>query len=293
LYSVVLIFIDIVSQIHFNCLIHFSLCSSVCKWYAVNILCFISSSAVSVFQNLLVNSLSLLMINFFNSSWLLINSCSIMYVNTDAVAVFLNEINIVYLINLFTIINMLSNFIFHAEFFDDELHYEVHNNWLSWFTQCINLCYFIILFISLNLVSLTWITLSDVFCNSISKIADIASSLYEILIHLTSRCSSALLLWHFYINSLFIKKHSSLCMLLLIFCENSFLCSEFQCKFISLLMISHLLKVSASSFSLFFCNEFEIQSLLTTQFSESVTDSAFVVAKFLKFLWSIKICIDF
>jgi len=43
-----------------------------------------------------------------------------MYVNIDAVAVSLNEINIMYLINLFTIINMLSNHIFHAEFFDDD-----------------------------------------------------------------------------------------------------------------------------------------------------------------------------
>jgi len=43
-----------------------------------------------------------------------------MYVNIDAVAVFLNEINIVYLINLFTIINMLSNHISHAKFFNDD-----------------------------------------------------------------------------------------------------------------------------------------------------------------------------
>jgi len=43
-----------------------------------------------------------------------------MYINTDAVTVSLNEMNIVYLINLFTIINMLSNLIFHAEFFDDD-----------------------------------------------------------------------------------------------------------------------------------------------------------------------------
>jgi len=42
-----------------------------------------------------------------------------MYVNIDAITVSLNEINIVYLINLFTIINMLSNHTFHAEFFDD------------------------------------------------------------------------------------------------------------------------------------------------------------------------------
>ncbi len=41
-----------------------------------------------------------------------------MYVNTDAVAVFLNEMNIVYLINLSTIVNILLNFTPHAKFFD-------------------------------------------------------------------------------------------------------------------------------------------------------------------------------
>ncbi len=40
------------------------------------------------------------------------------YINTDAVVVFLNEMNIVYLINLSTIVNILSNFTPHAEFFD-------------------------------------------------------------------------------------------------------------------------------------------------------------------------------
>ncbi len=41
-----------------------------------------------------------------------------MYINTDAVAVSLNEMNIIYFVNLFTMINMLSNQTFHAEFFD-------------------------------------------------------------------------------------------------------------------------------------------------------------------------------
>ncbi len=41
-----------------------------------------------------------------------------MYVNTDAVAVFLNEMNMVYLISLSTIVNILSNFTPHARFFD-------------------------------------------------------------------------------------------------------------------------------------------------------------------------------
>ncbi len=39
-----------------------------------------------------------------------------MYINTDAVAVSLNKMNIIYFINLFTIINMLSNLTFYAEF---------------------------------------------------------------------------------------------------------------------------------------------------------------------------------
>ena len=40
------------------------------------------------------------------------------YVNTDAVAVFLNGMNMVYLVSLSTIVNILSNFTPHAEFFD-------------------------------------------------------------------------------------------------------------------------------------------------------------------------------
>jgi len=39
-----------------------------------------------------------------------------MYVNIDAVTVSLNEINIIYFINLFTIINMLLNLTSYAEF---------------------------------------------------------------------------------------------------------------------------------------------------------------------------------
>ncbi len=40
------------------------------------------------------------------------------YINTDAVAVFLNEMNMVYLISLSTIVNILLNFTSHAKFFD-------------------------------------------------------------------------------------------------------------------------------------------------------------------------------
>jgi len=42
-----------------------------------------------------------------------------MYINTDAITVSLNEMNIEYLINLFIIVNILSNYTLHAEFFDD------------------------------------------------------------------------------------------------------------------------------------------------------------------------------
>ena len=41
-----------------------------------------------------------------------------MYININAVTVSLNKINIIYFINLFTIINMLSNLTFYAEFFN-------------------------------------------------------------------------------------------------------------------------------------------------------------------------------
>ncbi len=40
------------------------------------------------------------------------------YINTDAVVVFLNEMNMVYLVILSTIVNILSNFTPHAESFN-------------------------------------------------------------------------------------------------------------------------------------------------------------------------------
>ncbi len=41
-----------------------------------------------------------------------------MYVNTDAVVVFLNKMNIVYFVNLSTIVNILLNFTPYVKFFD-------------------------------------------------------------------------------------------------------------------------------------------------------------------------------
>ncbi len=40
------------------------------------------------------------------------------YINTDAVVVFLNEMNMVYLVSLSTIVNILLNFTSHVKFFD-------------------------------------------------------------------------------------------------------------------------------------------------------------------------------
>ena len=68
---------------------------------------------------MLVNSLFLSVINFFDSLWLLINSCSMTCINTDVIAVFLKSINIIYFINWSTIIKILLNVTFHAEFFND------------------------------------------------------------------------------------------------------------------------------------------------------------------------------
>jgi len=41
-----------------------------------------------------------------------------MYINTDAVIISLNKMNKMYLINLLTIVNILSNFTFHVRFFN-------------------------------------------------------------------------------------------------------------------------------------------------------------------------------
>ena len=60
------------------------------------------------------------MINSFDNLWLLINFCSIIYINIDAVAVFLKSINMIYFVNWLIIIKILSNVTSHAEFFDDD-----------------------------------------------------------------------------------------------------------------------------------------------------------------------------
>jgi len=232
------------------------LCSSVCEWYTVNILWFILSSAVSVSQNLLVNSLSLLMINFFDSSWLLINSCSMVYINTDAAVVFLNEMNMVYLISLSTIVNILLNFTPHAKSFDIDnfvmkfIVIDSHGAFgvFSHVTSLYLLSLWILFLqheLHLMMYSVIWFLRLLILCLLCMR--------FSVL--LISRCSSALLLWHTHISSSFVKRacfilhvaatpfvrislSSSLRILMWIF----FTSSWSDC----------LLKVSASSFSLFF-----------------------------------------
>ena len=135
--------------------------------------------------------------NFFDSSWLLINSCSMMYVNTDAVADSLNRMNIVYFISWFTIISMLLNLTPHAEFFDDDN-----------FTMKFMIIDFQELSdISSHLISSYLLSLEILFCQHESHLA-ISSVIYSLqfamlclhctrsLICFTSKCLTVLLLWY-------------------------------------------------------------------------------------------------
>jgi hypothetical protein len=132
-----------------------------------------------------------------------------------------------------------------------------------------------IFFISLNLVSVAWIASDNVLSDSIFKVTDIVSSLYEVLSFLTSRCSLTLLSWHTVLVLHLSKELASSCTLLQSLWE--FLChlhSEFlMWIFFTSSWSDCLLKVSASSFSLLFCNEFEIHNWLTVQLSKPVIDS--------------------
>ena len=176
----------------------------------MNSLCQIPNSAVKVSQNLLINSLSWSVMNFFDSSWLLTNSCSIMYINTDAVADSLNKMNIIYFVSQFTIISMLLNLTFHAEFFNDDnftMKFIVTDfQELSDTSSC--------------LISSYLLSLEILFCQHELHLAIISVICFlqftmlclhhtRFSVHFTSKCSAVLLLWHF------LMIFSSLC------CDNS------------------------------------------------------------------------
>ncbi len=211
---------------------------------------------MSVSQNLLVNSLSLLVINSFDSLWLLINSCSMMYISTDAVVVFLNEINMMYLISLSTIVNILSNFTPHAGFFDVSnfvMKFIVINSHGAFNVfSCVTLSYLLFLWIlflwhelHLTMYSVIWSLRSLILC-----LLCMRSSVL-----LTSRCSSTLLLWHTCISSSSVKKaYSTLYIAVKPFVRIS-LSSSLRISvwiFFTSSWSGCLLKVFASSFSLLF-----------------------------------------
>ena len=164
----------------------------------MNSLCQIPNSAVKVFQNLLVNSLSWFMMNFFDSPWLLTNFCSMMYINTDAVADSLNRMNIIYFVSQFTIISMLLNLTPHVRFFNDDnftMKFIVTDSQgLSDISSCLISSYLLSLEILFHQYELHLVIIS-VIC-----------SLQFTMLHLccmrssvcfTSKCSVILLLWHF------------------------------------------------------------------------------------------------
>jgi hypothetical protein len=103
-------FIDIVSQVCFNRLIHlFALLIHLWMVCCQHLMIY-PEFCCERFSKLACKQLVSVSDKFFDSPWLLINSCSMMYINTDAVVVFLNEMNMVYLVNLSTIVNILLNF---------------------------------------------------------------------------------------------------------------------------------------------------------------------------------------
>ena len=135
--------------------------------------------------------------NFFDSLWLLTNSHSIMYINTDAVADFLNEMNIIYFVSQFTIISMLLNLTPHVRFFNDDnftMKFIVTDfQGPSDTSSCLISSYLLSLEIlfcqhELHLVIISVIhslqfTMLHLHCTRFS-------------VHFTSKCSAVLLLWH-------------------------------------------------------------------------------------------------
>ncbi len=179
-----------------------------------------------------------------------------MYVNTDAVAVFLNEMNMMYLINLSTIVNILLNFTSHARFFDVSnfvMKFIVTDSHDAFNTfSCVTLSYLLSLWIlflwhelHLTMYSVIWSLRSLILCFLYMR--------FSVL--LTSRCSLTLLSWHTHISSSSVKK---VCFILYVAVK-----PFVRISLLSSLKISAwifftpswsdcLLKVSASPFSLLF-----------------------------------------
>ncbi len=179
-----------------------------------------------------------------------------MYVNTDAVMIFLNEMNMVYLVSLSTIVNILLNFTPHAKFFDVDnfvMKFMIINFHGAFsVSSCVTLSYLLSLWIlflqhelHLTMYSVIWFLRSLILCLLCTR--------FSVL--LISRCSLILLLWHTHISSSSVKK---VCFILYIAVKSFvriFLLSSLRILmwiFFTSLWSDCLLKASASSFSLLF-----------------------------------------
>ena len=144
-----------------------------------------------------MNSLFLLMMNFFNSSWLLTNSCNIMCINIDVIVIFLKNINMIYFINQSTIIKILLNVMFHAKFFNDDsfttkfIIINIHKafNAFSYVTS---------LYCLLWLILFHWQKLYfTMYCQTLSQqFWRLHLHQTKFLILLTFKCLLTLVLWH-------------------------------------------------------------------------------------------------
>ncbi len=178
------------------------------------------------------------------------------YVNTDAVVVFLNEMNMVYLVNLLTIVNILLNFTPHAKSFDISnfvMKFIVTDSHGAFDVfSCVISSYLLSLWIlflwhelHLTMYSVIWFLRSLILCLLCMR--------FSVL--LTLRCSLTLPSWHTCISSSSVKR---VCFILYVAVKpfvRIFLLSSLRISvwiFFTSLWSGCLLKASASPFSLSF-----------------------------------------
>jgi hypothetical protein len=173
------------------------------------------------------------------------------YINTDAVVVFLNEMNMVYLVSLSTIVNILLNFTSHAKSFDVGnfvMKFMVTDSHAHSVCLVVLLCH---IFYLSESCSVTWIASDNVLQWFNFKVADIVPSLYEVLSSFDFKVFTGL--WHTCISSSSVKR---VCFTLYIAAKPLWGFLVFTQNFgVNLFHFSWsgcLLKVSASSFSFLF-----------------------------------------
>ena len=145
------------------------------------------------------------MMNFLDSSWLLINSHNMIYINTDVIIVFLKSINMIYFVNQLTIVKISLNMTFHAEFFNNDnftikfIIINIHEalDVSSYVTSSYCLLWLILFcWQKLHFAMYCWTFLQ--------QFQRLHFHQTRFLILLTSKCSLTLVLWHsLMISSLF------------------------------------------------------------------------------------------